>query len=57
MITAIILAFCAAYILFMSCFWNTHTVRAAIVCKFIPYCCSIALLICAANELGWIKAF
>lgn len=57
MITAIILAFCAAYILLMSCFWNTYTVGAAIVCKFIPYCCSIALLICAANELGWIQIF
>lgn len=57
MITTIILTFCAAYILLMSCLWNTHSVGAAIVCKFIPYCCSIALLICAANELGWIQAF
>ena len=57
MITAIIFAFCAAYILFMSCLWNPHTICAAIMCKFIPYCCSIALLICAANELGWIKVF
>jgi hypothetical protein len=57
MIIAIILAFCAIYILFMSCLWTPHTVCAAIVCKFIPYCCSIALLVCAMNEIGWIQIF
>jgi hypothetical protein len=53
----IILIICAVYILFMSCLWNTHSILAAILLKFIPFCCVIALLLYAMNEFGWVQIF
>lgn len=50
-------AVCAAYFLFMNCLLTAYTIRAAVLFKFIPFCCFIALLVCAMNEFGWIQIF
>lgn len=47
----------ATYLLLMNCCLTVHTIRAAILFKFLPFCCFIALLVCAMNEFGWIQVF
>ena len=57
MIMGIICVVCAAYLLLMNCCLTAHTIRAAVLFKFFPFCCSISLLLCAMNEFGWIQIF
>ena len=57
MIMGIICVICAAYLLFMNCCFTAYTIRTTILFKFFPFCCSIALLLCAMNEFGWIQIF